>query len=199
MVAMIGTTVDPSIASWAGRRVGDVARELSRAPNEIFFDILRKDRLATTCLLHIGNEENVQEIMQHRFHMAGSDGILHGKTLHPRAYGTFTRYLGHYARDLGIMSIPEMVAHMTSRPAKRLGVYPHRGLIAVGSAADLVLFDPSTIQAAATFEDAKNPSKGIRFVVVNGQIALDEGKMTGARAGAILRRSGAGQVTGSKV
>ncbi|KAM0542876.1 hypothetical protein ACHAPJ_012599 [Fusarium lateritium] len=194
----IGTTIHPSITSWAGRRVGDVARELNRPPNEIFFDILRKDQLATTCLMHIGNEENVRQIMQHRFHMAGSDAILHGKSTHPRAYGTFTRYLGHYARELGIMSIPEMIAHLTSRSAKRLGVYPHRGLIAVGSAADLVLFDPSTIEAMATFEEPKLTSKGIRFVVVNGQIALDEGKMTGVRAGTTLRRSGTGRVTGSK-
>lgn len=87
-----------------------------------------------------------------------------------------------------------MIAHLTSRPAKRLGIYPHRGLISVGSAADLVLFDPSTVEAMATFEEPKLPSKGIQFVVVNGQIALDEGKMTGARAGTTLRRLGSEQI-----
>lgn len=61
---------------------------------EVYFDILQKERLATSCLMHIGNEENVRQIMQHRVHMAGSDAILHGTTLHPRAYGTFPRYLG---------------------------------------------------------------------------------------------------------
>ena len=88
-----------------------------------------------------------------------------------------------------------MVTHLTSRPAKRLGIYPHRGLIAPGSAADLVLFDPKTINDMATYEQPKLPSRGIRFVLVNGQIALDEGKMTGMRAGRILRRRKDGKVT----
>jgi N-acyl-D-amino-acid deacylase len=88
-----------------------------------------------------------------------------------------------------------MISHMTSRPAKRLGIYPHRGLIAPGSAADLVLFDPETIQDMATFEQPKLRSKGIRFVLVNGEVALDEGKMTGMRAGRTLRRRKDGKVT----
>ena len=88
-----------------------------------------------------------------------------------------------------------MVTHLTSRPAKRLGIYPHRGLIAPGSAADLVLFDPETIKDMATFEDPKIPSRGIRFVLVNGQVALDEGKMVGVRAGRTLRRRKDGKVT----
>lgn len=184
----IGSTNHPSIAAYSGRFVGEVARTTNQPPIEVFFDILVKDRLATACLMHIGNEENVQAMMQHRVHMSGSDAILHGKTTHPRAYGTFTRYLGHYARELGIMSLPAMVAHLTSRPAKRLGVYPRRGLIAQGSAADLVLFDPETVKDMATFEEPKLTSKGIRFVLVNGQVAVDEGKMTGVRGGKTLRR-----------
>ncbi|CAH0045693.1 unnamed protein product [Clonostachys solani] len=190
----IGTTVDPSLESYSGRRVAEVAESIGKPPIEVFFDILRKDRLATSCLMHVGHEENVRQIMQHQVHMAGSDAILHGKSVHPRAYGTFTRYLGHYARDLSIVPLPQMIAHLTSRPAKRLSIYPHRGLVAEGSAADLVLFDPETVSDMATFDEPKLPSKGVRFVVVNGQVALDEGKMAGTRAGKILRRKGAGKV-----
>jgi N-acyl-D-amino-acid deacylase len=102
--------------------------------------------------------------------------------------------LGHYARDLSLIPLPAMVAHLTSRPAKRLGVYPHRGLIAQGSAADLVLFNPDTIKDMATYEEPKLPSRGIRFVLVNGEVALDEGKMTGVRGGKILRRLKDGKV-----
>ncbi|CAG9980922.1 unnamed protein product [Clonostachys byssicola] len=190
----IGTTVDPSLASYSGRRVAEVAQAVGKPPIEVFFDLLQKDRLATSCLMHVGHEENVRQIMQHQVHMAGSDAILHGKSVHPRAYGTFTRYLGHYGRDLGIVPLPQMIAHLTSRPAKRLSIYPHRGLVAEGSAADLVLFDPETVSDLATFEEPKLPSKGVRFVLVNGQVALDEGKMVGTRAGKILRRKGAGKV-----
>jgi len=88
-----------------------------------------------------------------------------------------------------------MIAHLTSRPAKRLSIYPQRGLIAEGSAADLVLFDPETIKDMATYEEPKLTAKGIRFVVVNGIIALDEGVMTNARAGKTLRRRHDGKVT----
>lgn len=67
---------------------------------DVYFDILTKDKLATSCLMHIGHEENVRLIMQHAKHMSGSDAILHGATLHPRAYGTFTRYLGNHSPNL---------------------------------------------------------------------------------------------------
>lgn len=108
-------------------------------------------------------------------------------------YVTYT-YTGHYARDLSLTSLPEMVAHMTSRPAKRLSIYPHRGLIAEGSAADVVLFDPATVKDMATFEAPRTRARGIRFVLVNGQVAVDEGKPTGARAGKVLRRLKDGRV-----
>jgi N-acyl-D-amino-acid deacylase len=88
-----------------------------------------------------------------------------------------------------------MVAHLTSRPAKRLGIYPHRGSIREGSAADLVLFDAATVQDMATFDEPKLPSRGVRFVLVNGQIAVNEGQTTGARAGRTLRRRGDGSVS----
>ena len=125
--------------------VSDVAKDTGKPPIEVFFEVLRRDELATSCLMHVGHEENVRAIMQHRVHMAGSDGIIHGESTHPRAWGTFTRYLGHYARGLGLLALPDMIAHLTSRPAKRLSVYPRRGVVREGSAADLVLFDPSTV------------------------------------------------------
>ena len=111
-----------------------------------------------------------------------------------QAYGTFPRFLGHYARDMNLVPLEEMVSHLTSRPAKRLGVFPHRGLIAVGSAADLVLFDPHKIRDRATFNEPKLRAEGIRFVLVNGRVALDEGEMTGARGGRTLRRRQDGTV-----
>ncbi|KAJ4165881.1 hypothetical protein LMH87_007491 [Akanthomyces muscarius] len=195
----IGSTAHEALAGYAGRRVAEVARSLGKPAIEVFYDILLKDRLATSCLMHIGDEENVRLIMKHKKHMSGSDAILHGETLHPRAYGTFTRYLGHYARDLSMLTVPQMMAHLTSRPAKRLNVYPFRGHIGVGSAADLVLFDPETIQDMATFEQPKLTSKGIEFVLVNGVVAVDAGKLTGARGGHVLRRKKDGSVNSGPV
>lgn len=101
---------------------------------------------------------------------------------------------GYYARELAMFSMSEIVAHLTSRPAKRLGIYPHRGCISEGSAADLVLFDPESVSDMATFDEPKLPSRGVRFVLVNGQVALDNGQPTGVRGGQTLRRVADGTV-----
>lgn len=98
-----------------------------------------------------------------------------------------------------MFTIPQMMAHLTSRPAKRLNMYPFRGHIGVGSAADLVLFDPETIQDMCTFEQPKLTSKGVNYVLVNGVVAVDGGKLTGARAGHVLRRKKDGKVAAGPV
>lgn len=93
-----------------------------------------------------------------------------------------------------MMSIEEMITHVTSRPAKRMGIYPHRGYIGKGSAADLVLFDPKTIADMATYEQPREKAQGIDMVCVNGKMAYEEGKVTGVRAGVTLRRRINGEV-----
>jgi N-acyl-D-amino-acid deacylase len=150
--------------------------------------ILTEDRLGTGILQHVGHEENVQAIMKHRTHTGGSDGLLVGAKPHPRAWGTFPRYLGHYSRDLGLLSLEETVHHLTGRPAARLKLH-NRGLIREGYAADVVLFDPETIRDEATFENPRQAATGIHHVFVNGTAAIDGGHPTGARAGRALRRS----------
>ncbi|WVQ99766.1 hypothetical protein IAU59_006908 [Kwoniella sp. CBS 9459] len=193
----VGATDHSHLKKYSGRRISEIARDLECPAIQIFFEILTKDKLATSCIMHVGNEENVRAIMKHRTHCSGSDAILHGEGTHPRAYGTFPRFLGNYARDLGLMPMNEMIAHLTSRPAKRLGIYPHRGLIAEGSAADLVLFNPATIRDKATYEEPKKLSEGTRFVLVNGEIMLDEGRLLrgGRRCGKVLRRRADGTVS----
>jgi N-acyl-D-amino-acid deacylase len=95
---------------------------------------------------------------------------------------------GHYARDLGIEPLETMIQHLTSRPAKRLNLYPHRGKIATGSAADIVLFDPNIIRDMASFERPKERCVGIKWVLINGKIGMEEGELTGVRGGKVLRR-----------
>ena len=97
-----------------------------------------------------------------------------------------------YSRNLQLTTMPRMVAHLTSRPAKRIGVFPHRGLIRTGSAADIVLFDPEKIRDMSTYEEPKKRAEGFRWVLVNGQVAMEEGVLTGARGGRTLRRGGDG-------
>ena len=97
--------------------------------------------------------------MRHRVHTGGCDGILQGDKPHPRAYGTFPQYLGRYVRELGVLTLEECVAHLTSRPAARLRL-PDRGLVREGYRADLVLFDPATVAAGSTFDGAAHSADG---------------------------------------
>lgn len=171
---------DPGLAgAWVGRRLSGFgqAREL-----------LLADRLGTTILQHVGHEENVRTIMRHPAHTGGSDGLLQGDRPHPRAYGTFPRYLGTYARDLGVLTLAGCVARLTGRPARRLRL-PDRGFIRVGYRADLVLFDPGTVAAGATFDRPRTPPRGIPHVLVNGEFAIRDGRRTAALAGTSVRRA----------
>lgn len=179
---------EPNLSDAVGRTVAEIAAARAVSGTEAFFDLLRADRLGTTILHHVGNEENVRAIMRHRAHTVGSDGLLVGARPHPRAWGTFPRYLGHYSRELNVLTLEETVARMTGRPARRLRL-DRRGLVRVGHHADLVLFDPRTIADTATFEQPRQAADGIVEVLVNGTSVLTDGTPTGALAGRALRRT----------
>ena len=135
-----------------------IAADREREPFDVFVDILIRDELGTGILQHVGHEENVQAIMRHPRHTGGSDGLLVGAKPHPRAWGTFPRYLGHYCRDLGLLTLEECVGHLSGRAAARLRL-ADRGLVRDGYAADLVLFDPDTVRDTATYDE---PAPGRR-------------------------------------
>ncbi len=185
---------NPALAGYVGRTIAAISAEEGREPFEVFTGILLADRLGTGILQHVGHEENVRAIMTHRTHTGGSDGLLVGGKPHPRAWGTFPRYLGHYSRELGLMSLEETIHHLTGRPAARLKL-DRRGIVRQGYAADLVLFDPETVSDAATFDQPRQPAVGIHYVFVNGEAAIDDGRPTGIRAGRALRRHGDGLTT----
>ena len=156
---------------------------------ELFFDTLIAERLGTSCLMHVGHEDNVRTIMTHRTHTGGSDGLLVGSRPHPRAWGTFPRYLSRYVRELGVLELSECVSHLTGRAARRLRL-ADRGLVRAGYAADLVLFDPETVRDTATFDDPRQQAAGIPYVFVNGAAAIEDGSPTGSLAGHSLRNPG---------
>ncbi|GAA3755236.1 D-aminoacylase [Streptomyces tremellae] len=181
----------PGLASYVGRSVAASARAAGEEPWATALRLLTGDRLAPTILQHVGHEENVRRIMRHRVHTGGSDGILHGSKPHPRAYGTFPRYLGHYVRELGVLSLEECVAHLTGRAAARLRL-ADRGLVREGFRADLVLFDPDTVAAGATFDAPTTPPEGIPYVLVDGRFVVADGRRTDILAGRSVRRGADG-------
>ncbi|KAF2114610.1 putative D-aminoacylase [Lophiotrema nucula] len=212
-IEISGVTNQSLVSRYLGKAIGDVAEQENKDPFDLLVELLIEDNLATTILQHEGHEENVRRIMRHPKHCAGSDGILTSMKPHPRGWGTMPRYLGHYARDLekgmerdlysattslsdqptSVLAerifdggLEDAVSHLTGRAAAVIGL-KDRGTVKEGYNADLVLFDPESILDQATFSKPQVPAKGIRFVMVNGHIALDEGKPTGMRAGKTLR------------
>ncbi|MGA5472401.1 N-acyl-D-amino-acid deacylase family protein [Streptomyces arboris] len=180
----------PHLAAYVGRTVAQSAALRGEEPWVTARRLLTEDRLGTTILQHVGHEENVQQIMRHPVHTGGSDGILQGDKPHPRAYGTFPQYLGRYARELGILSLEECVAHLTSRPAARLRL-ADRGLVREGYRADLVLFDPETVAAGSTFEEPRTLPVGIPHVLIDGRFVIEDGRRTSVLAGRAVRGAGA--------
>jgi dihydroorotase/N-acyl-D-amino-acid deacylase len=183
----------PFDRSLEGRTMADWARQKGLEPSprvgaDLVIEALQRG--GANAIYHVMNEEDVQRIMRHPQTMIASDGRLsrpgEGHP-HPRAYGTFPRVLGRYVRELNVLTLEEAVKKMTSMPAHRLGM-ADRGRIAEGTAADITVFDPATVADQATFEAPHQYPVGIRWVIVNGTVALDSAGMTGSRGGRALRR-----------
>lgn len=187
----VSGVANPALEDRVGRTIAELAHTSGRPATEEFFELLVQDRLATTILQHVGHEENVRTIMQHRTHCAGSDAILVGARPHPRAWGTFPRYLAHYVRDLGVLDLVDCVHHLTGRPASRLRL-DRRGLVREGYAADLVLFDPDRVQDTATFDQPRQQAEGIDWVLVNGRPVIEDAIRTDELPGRALRRTDEG-------
>lgn len=175
---------DPEIV---GMYLPDAAGRAGMSPYEFFVDLLIKSRLSVSCLAHIGNEENVQTILQHPAHLVGSDGILIGERPHPRGWGTHVKFLAHYVRDMGLLTWQEGIRKMTSATARRIGAMD-RGMVWPGFAADLVVFDPDTLRDTATYEHPKSYPVGVHYVAVNGRLVIENSQPTGATPGRALRR-----------
>jgi N-acyl-D-amino-acid deacylase len=139
------------------------------------------------------NEDELSAILKHPVCMAASDGSalaadgpLHKGNPHPRAYGTFSRVLGKYAREEKIFSLPEAIRKITSLPAATLGLVD-RGVLRPGAWADVVIFDPDRVQDRATWQQPHQYPEGIPFVLVNGVPVVDEGRHTLAFPGRVVR------------
>ena len=132
------------------------------------------------------DEADLARFFAHPQVLIGSDGSLGG--VHTRSYNAFPRVLARYVREKGIVTLPEAIAKMTGRTATQIGL-DDRGIIAAGKKADLVIFDPATIEDRGTPQEPKQSAAGIQHVIVNGQLVLEDGKLTGARPGRAIRRA----------
>lgn len=126
--------------------------------------------------------------------MIGSDsgcrdhyGPLSQGRPHPRTFGTFARVLGQHVREEKLLDLPTAIRKMTGDPCRRFGI-KDRGLIKPGFFADLVLFDPDRVKDTATYEEPIRYPEGVRYVLVNGVVTVEEGDHTHARAGKVIKR-----------
>jgi N-acyl-D-aspartate/D-glutamate deacylase len=120
--------------------------------------------------------------------MIASDGevpVFGVASPHPRSYGTFVRVLGRYVRERHTLTLEDAIRKMSSFPAQRLGLVD-RGLLRPGMKADIAVFDPATVADTATFEKPHAYAVGVSYVVINGQMAVENGSMTSARPGRVL-------------
>ena len=167
----------------ARREIADIAREWNCTEREA------GQRLLPAGAVYFQlDETDVRTILAHPCTMIGSDGLPHDIHPHPRLWGTFPRVLGHYARDVGLFSLEEAVHRMTGLPAREFGIQ-ERGTLAVGSFADLTIFDAERIIDTATFEEPRQAAAGIEHVFVNGVSVWRDGKATGALPGTVLKPS----------
>jgi N-acyl-D-amino-acid deacylase len=167
---MAGLTLAQIAASWNVEQI-EAARRLQPAG----------------AIYHSISEEDMRRILAHPATMIGSDGLPNDPLPHPRLWGTFPRVLGRYSRELKLFPMQTAIHKMTGMPAARFGL-TDRGLIKEGYCADLVLFNPETIQDTATFTSPISPAEGIAAVWVNGVLSYRDGAPTGERGGRFLPR-----------
>ncbi|HUK20621.1 MAG TPA: D-aminoacylase [Gemmatimonadales bacterium] len=186
-----------SLRALQGKRLDEIAKSRHRDPVEMLFDILLAENgQRTDAVYFVMSEPDVQLALRQWWIAVNTDangvapdGPFAAQSTHPRAYGSFTRILGHYARELGLFPLEFAVRKMTSLAAQRVGL-TDRGLVRPGMFADLTIFDPGTVADRATFDRPHQASAGITYVFVNGELVLRRGVLTDARPGRALRGPG---------
>jgi N-acyl-D-amino-acid deacylase len=192
-----------SLKPLTGKSLAEVARMRGKSPEETAMDLVVADDSRVGTVYFLMSEENVRRQVGLPWVAFDSDegsqapeGVFLKANPHPRAYGTFARLLGKYVRDEKAATLPDAVRRLTSFPAENLGL-SRRGRLAPGYFADVVVFDPATIQDHATFEKPHQYSTGVRDVFVNGVQVLRNGEHTDAKPGRVVRGRGWKQVKGS--
>ena len=187
---------NPDLRVYIGKRLDEVAEILNKTPAEAMVDLIVEDDSRIQVVYFSMSEENIAKKMAKPWVSFCSDagsftneGVFLKQSTHPRAYGSFIRVLGKYARDEKVITLAEGIRRLTSFPAANLKIQK-RGALQVGNFADLVVFDPAEVHDQATFEDPHQYALGVRQVWVNGIQVIENGEPTGAKPGRFVRGPG---------
>src|SRR5881398_589990 len=193
---LIGSVTNRELDNWQGKRLSEIATAQNKDPLDALLDFIIADHGQTGAIFFMMQESDMKAALASPFvsictdsGARATDGPLAGSKSHPRGWGSYPRILGKYVRDEHLMPLELAIHKMTGLPASNVGLR-QRGLIRQGYFADLTIFDPKTVIDRATFEDPNQYPVGIDYVIVNGQIEVDNGRRTAALAGRVLRGPG---------
>jgi len=172
---------------YEGRSFAEIAGMRGSSPGDVLADLLIALGGGGMVVCHTMSAENVAKIMKHPAHIVGSDANPCEGKPHPRVYGTFSRVLAYYVRERKVLELEEAVAKMTGRPARFYGL-KERGILAEGKRADLVIFDYEALRDNATFSDPRRHPDGIKAVILNGQVVIEDGQRLAPGGGRVLSR-----------
>ena len=193
---MLSTVLDPSLRQYEGMNFVEIGKAMGKDPRDAAIDLVIADKAQSDVIIAIMREDDVVTAMKTPWvsfdtdsGARAEDGPLSQSKSHPRSWGTFTRVLGKYVREDGVLTLEDAVRKATSQAAIRVGI-TDRGLVRPGMFADLVVFDPATVKDLATFEQPTKYSAGMRDVLVNGRAVVRNGAITDERPGRPLRGPG---------
>ena len=193
---LIGVVQNPQLLPLQGKRLSEIAKMWNKDPMDALFDLLIEDKGFTFVAVFGMSEPDVALALQQPWVSIDNDssgtspeGILGQEHPHPRAYGTFPRILRKYVREEKKLTLEDAIRKFSALPAQRMRL-TDRGVLKAGMWADVVVFDPATIRDLATFDNPNQLSQGMEYVLVNGVAVIDQGQMTGAKPGRVLRGAG---------
>jgi dihydroorotase/N-acyl-D-amino-acid deacylase len=193
---LIGSVTNRELEQWQGKRLSEIAAAQNKDPLEALLDFIIADHGQTSAIFFMMSEADMKAALKSPFvsictdsGARATDGPLAGSKSHPRGWGSYPRILGRYVRDEKLMPLETAIHKMTGLSAAKVRLN-QRGLLRPGYFADITIFDPKTVIDRATFEEPNQYPVGINYVIVNGQIEVDNGQRTAANAGRVLRGPG---------
>ncbi len=193
---LISSVVNRELENLQGKRLAEIAAEQKKDDADALFDLILADHGQTSAIYFMMSEDDLRAALRAPFvsictdsGARASDGPLSSAKGHPRGWGSYPRILSRYVRDEHLLTLEEAVRKMTGMPAARVGL-KDRGVLREGSFADITIFDPQTVRDRSTFEEPNAYPEGIPFVIINGQLSVDNGQRTKTLAGRVLRGPG---------
>jgi N-acyl-D-amino-acid deacylase len=192
---LVSVVQNPKLLSLQGKTIADIARAEKKDPIDTIFDLLTEDPGMSVAVFAMSEQDIAYALKQPWVSIdndsqgTAPDGVLGREHPHPRAYGTFPRILRKYVREEKLLTLQDAIRKFSALPAQRMRL-TDRGVLKQGMWADVVIFDPATIRDLATFENPNQLSAGMECVLVNGVPVIEQGKMTNALPGKVLRGAG---------